>query len=264
MKWSRILLISLAVLLAVIVLVWFLPARWAVGMLQSRLHGLQLEQVGGSLWQGHADRVVAADGSELGRAQWTLSRRALLGDIRLELDLQQPQLHFHGYMQRVSDSEIDWHDVQLHVDAAWLDQQPLLRGNRPRGTLDIQMAQAQLQGNWPMQLDAKAQWHDAALQTPHGWLSLGQLNLQAASRSGVLQATMGDDGSGPLQVAGQLTLSPLGWRYTVTLEPRRDDPLLRRWLAGLGKPDSDGTVRLQGHGGLISPTSSSPTSSTEQ
>lgn len=261
MKWSRILLAGLAMLLAVIVLVWFLPARLAMGMLQSRLHGLQLEGVGGLLWQGHADRVVANDGRELGRTQWTLSRRALLGDIRLELDLEQPQLHFHGYMQRISDTEIDWHDAQLHVDTALFDQsplgqQPLLRGNRPRGTLDIGVAQAQLRGNWPMQLDATAQWHDAAIQTPQGILSLGQLNLEAASRSGVLQANLSDDGSGPLQVAGQLSLSPLGWRYTVTLEPRRDDPLLHRWLASLGKPGPDGTVHLQGHGGLASPTSS--------
>jgi general secretion pathway protein N len=262
LKWLRTLLAGVVVLLlATVVLAWFLPARWAWPMLQPRLHGLRLEQVGGSLWDGHAERALTADGSELGRLRWTLSRRAVLGDIRLELWLEQPLLRFHGVMQRISDTELDWRDVHLRVEAALLDRQLPLRDDRLGGTLDVAVAHARLQGAWPLQLDAVACWRDAAVRSDGAWLSLGQLQLQAHGDDGVVQANLDDDGRGPLQATGRFSLSPLGWRYVATLRPRRGDPSLRRWLVRLGEtmrtqPTADGAVSLQGHGGLAAALSS--------
>jgi general secretion pathway protein N len=66
----------------------------------------------------------------------------------------------------------------------------------------------------------------------------------------VIRLEMGDDGHGPLQAKGWASLSPLGWRYAAILQPRTNDPALRQWLAGFGKPAPDGTLHLHGSGGL--------------
>lgn len=252
MKTLRVWLIGVAVvLLALAATVWFLPARWTLTMLGPRLHGLRLAQVGGLLWDGHAGRVSTAAGEDLGRVQWTLSRRALLGELRAHLALQRPGLSFAGDVRRVAPGEVVWRHVELRADAALLDGSSWLAGERLRGRLDVHIVQAEVQGLWPMQLDATAHWHDAAVATLDGPLPLGDFHLQAHGADGVIRLAGGDDGRGPLQASGQASLSPLGWNYAVTLRPRAADPALHRWLARFGALSNDGTLRLAGSGGLM-------------
>ena len=92
MKTLRIVLAGLAAfLLALAALVWFMPASMALPLMQSRLHGLQFEHVSGTIWQGQAVQVSTAGGPSFGSVAWTLSRRAIIGDIQLGLDFRQPQ-----------------------------------------------------------------------------------------------------------------------------------------------------------------------------
>jgi general secretion pathway protein N len=250
MKTSRIVLAcSAALVLTLAALVWFMPARLALPLLQSRLHGLRFEQVAGTIWQGQAGQVSMVGGSTLGSAAWTLSRRALIGDIQLGVELRQPQLQLHGQMHRLSPTEDEWQDVTLHVDMAMLGVQPWLHG-QPQGTLDLQIAQAQLQGNWPMQVDATGHWSQAVVRTTQGTFPLGTFRLSIHGQSGVLQAALDDDGSGPVQTAGRLSFSPLGWDLRVNLKPRHSAPAFLRWLHTLGTPEPDGSVRLRYRGGL--------------
>lgn len=251
MKSLRIVLAGVAGLLLVLALLtWFLPARWAVAALGPRLHGLRLEQVGGSLWNGRAGRVLDAAGGELGRVQWTLSRRALLGDVRLHLAAQRPGMAFSGDMHRRSAGAADWSDVQLQADAARLGDLPGLDVRGLHGRLNVHIVHARMQGVWPMELEAAAQWHDGAVDEGGTRLALGDFHLHAQGEGGVIRLEMGDDGHGPLQAQGWASLSPLGWRYAAILQPRTNDPALRQWLAGFGKPAPDGTLHLHGSGGL--------------
>jgi general secretion pathway protein N len=251
LKSLRIVLAGVAGLLLVLALLaWFLPARWAVAALGPRLHGLRLEQVGGSLWNGRAGRVLDAAGGELGRVQWTLSRRALLGDVRLHLAAQRPGMAFSGDMHRRSAGAADWSDVQVQADAARLGDLPGLDVRGLHGRLNVHIVHARMQGVWPMELEAAAQWHDGAVDEGGARLALGGFHLHAQGEGGVIRLEMGDDGHGPLQAQGRASLSPLGWRYAAILQPRTNDPALRQWLAGFGKPAPDGTLHLHGSGGL--------------
>ena len=72
-------------LLAAVALLWWLPARWALPWLQPSLHGLRLQQVSGTLWDGSAGQVLAPSGYVLGRLRWRLSRRAVLGDVEAQV-----------------------------------------------------------------------------------------------------------------------------------------------------------------------------------
>ncbi|MBE1160570.1 type II secretion system protein N [Dyella acidiphila] len=250
MTYLRAVLAGVAVFVAALaLLVWFMPARLALGLMQSRLHGLQWEQVGGSLWDGQAGQVSTADGAALGQLHWTLSRRALLGDVRFGMDLRQPQLQLQAQMQRISDTQENWHDVDLHADMAMLGMQPLLAG-QPQGQLDLHITHMLLQGQWPMQADASGSWSHAAVRTTQGTVALGRLRLVVQAEAGVLKATLDDDGSGPLRTAGRLSVSPLGWELQLDMKPRRDDPALLHWLRGFGHPAADGSVQVRYRGGL--------------
>lgn len=250
MKRMRIVLAGVAVLAVVLAaLLWWLPASWALPLLQSRLHGLQLQQLTGTVWQGRAGQVVTAEGVSVGVVDWTLSRRALLGDIDMDLAVQQPQLRFQGHLHQLSATQDQWRDVTLSVDPALLNVQAWLHAV-PEGRLDISVPQAQLQGGWPMQINGVAHWPKAAVRTPQGVATLGGMTLHINGDNGVLHASLGDDGDGPLHASGHLSFSPLGWNLQLQLRPRNNDPVLEQWLHSLGRPDADGTVRLGYRGGL--------------
>jgi general secretion pathway protein N len=256
LKYPRKYLIGLGLaLLAAALLLWFLPARWVTPWLQPRLHGLRLQQVQGLLWDGRADRVVDIDGRVLGRLQWRVSRRALLGTLRLRLDFDGPQLVFSGGMQRLPEGQIALSEVNMRAELTALDpympdhdrRSPL---GQPRGELQLTVDHALLQGGWPLQLQARAQWRRAVMHMRGDDVALGDLQWQAQAKNGVIQAQVHDDGKGPLHADGQLQLSPLGWRLDAVLRPRQTDPALRLWLAGLGQPATDGSVHIRRSSGL--------------
>ena len=238
-------------LLAVAALLWWLPARWALPLLQSSLHGLRLQQVGGSVWNGSAGQVLAPSGQELGRLQWQLSRRALFGRVELQLDFDGPQFVFHGRLRKLPAAQVAWSGVQARVNlSALADPRLHLPLGRPQGEFELNADHALLQGGWPLELQAGLQWRQAALRTKDGDVALGDLHGQATAQGGVIHAQWQDDGHGLLRTTGELQLSPLGWRLTAELQPRHDDPILRRWLTTLGRPGADGTVHVERHGGL--------------
>ena len=238
-----------AFLVALALLVWFMPARLALPLMQPRLHGLQFGQVEGTLWHGRAGQVSSSNGAVLGSLAWTLSRRALLGDVQFGMDLRSPQLQLQAQVQRMSDTQEAWRDVVVHADMAMLGVQPLLNG-QPQGQLDLHIAHALLQGQWPMQADASGTWSKAAVRTTQGTVALGTLRLTLRSESGLVNATLDDDGNGPLKTAGRLSVSPLGWDLRLSMKPRHDNPALLHWLRGFGAPAADGSVQVRYRGGL--------------
>ncbi|MDQ6646406.1 MAG: type II secretion system protein N [Pseudomonadota bacterium] len=251
-------LLGLGVLLLALGLVlWFLPARWATPWIETKLHGLQLQQVHGTVWQGRSDQVVAADGQTLGKLQWQLSRRALLGQGRLHLSFDGPSLTFSGIVSKPSEPLIDVRDVTMRTDLGSLGLPAVSPLGQPRGDLQVSISHALLQGGWPMELQLQAQWQQAVMHTQDGDVALGTLALQAQSQGGVVQAQIHDTGNGPLAAAGELQLSPLGWRLDATLSSRQTDPKLDRWLATLGPVSADGRVHIQQRGGLAATLPSS-------
>jgi general secretion pathway protein N len=238
------------VLLAVAVLLWFFPARWAVALIAPQLHGMQLRQVSGSVWQGQAGQWRDRNGHDLGHVQWQLSRRALWGDVRLQLDIEGPQLDFSGSMRRVSSDTYDWRNVQARVvlGAAW--QGWLGTIGQPRGEIHLSVDRALLQSGWPMDLQGTARWRDASIQGAGGEMVLGSWQVQAQARDGWIKAQFHNEDDGPLRGNGQVQGNLLGWRLQATLQPHDPDRALRQWLHRWGTIDADGTVHVDRRGGL--------------
>lgn len=262
----KILKISAAVVLALVLaaglLVWFLPARLAMLWITPP-HNLRLQQVSGLLWDGRG-QVTTASGHPLGQAHWLASRSAIWGKPELQLDFTGPQLDFSGHMQKLPAGQIDWRDVHVRADLALLDAYAALPVGQPRGELSVAASHVLLEGGWPLQMRATAQWTAASMHRSRGDLPLGTLNVQAQAINGVIAAQLSDDGRGPLEAAGTLQLSPLGWRVDATLRSRQTEPALSHWLAGLGlgRPDASGTFHIQRSGGLAIGLPAAPVSRT--
>jgi general secretion pathway protein N len=238
------------VVLSVAAVIWWLPARWVVPLIESRLHGMQLQLVQGQLWDGRAGQLVATDGRSLGVLHWRLSRRLLLGEVQLRVDLDNPTLHFGGDLRQVAGSRQEWRNVAVRIDLG--GQPPVLTPfGSPGGVLEVTVPYVLLQSNWPLQLEAWAQWHDAVVGTGDGQVALGDLRFMAQGDEGMIRAQAHDRGNGPLALDGRVELSPIGWHLDARLHPRNDDPALRRWLATLGRADADGAVHLERRGGLV-------------
>lgn len=251
MKLFRNCLIALLILLLVaVLLLWFLPVRWARPWIEPQLHGLQLHELEGSIWHGSAGKVLAADGHELGHVYWQLSRKMLLGNASGKLDFRGQTLDLSAAMQRLDHDQIVLDDVHLRADLAArnFDAGPLL--GKPQGELQLDAAHVLLQAGWPMAMDARLAWQQAGLRTHDGNVKLGSLLGQAQAQGGIIQLQLHDDGHGPLQLDGQLQVSPLGWRLDATLRARQTDPILIGWLSRLGQPDAEGKIHFQRHGGL--------------
>jgi general secretion pathway protein N len=241
-------------LLLVVLLVLLLPARWMMPLLQQRLLGVALDGVHGLVWNGAADELRGADGRRLGRLQWRLSRRALWGQFDLQLDFQGTGMVASGHLQRDAQGRPVWNKVMLRADLA--TSAPYLRSplGTPQGSLTVTLARAVLQADWPVELQGQAHWRDAAMQAREGRIALGNLAMEVDGANGVLHGQLHDEDNGPLQVEGQWQASPLGWRLDLHLKPRVADPVLRRWLARVGRAQADGSVRLQRRGGLAAAT----------
>ncbi|PXV58166.1 type II secretion system protein N (GspN) [Dyella jiangningensis] len=240
-----------ALLLAVFVLLWFLPARWAMPWLQARLNGVQLQDVSGLLWDGKAGSVVTPKGENLGALQWQLSRAALLGDNRLHVELHGPRLDFAGSMSGRQATEATWTDVQMRVDLDVLGKGPMVLGGWPRGTLRATAARIELRGGWPWSLDTQVQWQAAELRTAAlGPLAMGDLQADLHAVNGVIEGHLQDDGHGPLRVDGRLQLSPLARRFNAVAAPRGPHPELQSWLTAFGTTDADGVTHINYSGGL--------------
>jgi general secretion pathway protein N len=236
--------------LIALALLWWFPARWLQAPMQARLAGWQLQEVSGSLWQGQAGQVVDPQGQPLGQLHWQLSRRALLGDLRLSVQMDGPRLQLHGNARRLSSAEVALSQVELSVDARLLQRWLPLTELQADGRLHLRVDQARLRDGWPLALDAQGQWRDASLRNSVDTVMLGNLAFTLDVVNGVLQARAHDLGDGPLSLAGSAAMSPLGWRMQTRLQARGDDPALVRWLSQLGPLDARGMVQLQRQGGL--------------
>jgi len=250
----RTVLLFLLLLSALAWLVVYLPASWVRPQLEARLHGLRLEGLSGTLWDGHAQHVLAENGSDLGQFDWQLSRRALLGDTRLNVVFHGAWGRLAGQLRKLEDKREEWSQVHLDGDLAQLSAQLAPAADRLEGRLTVDNARVVMQGRWPVELDAHAQWNGARLQGAQRDLAFGNLQLRATGTAGVVNATLQDDGNGPLQLAGHLALSPLGWKYDIKARPRESDPALRNWLAGFGRLAADGSMHLQRSGGVAAIT----------
>jgi general secretion pathway protein N len=251
LKWfRRIGLVVVLLALAAGLFYWFMPAGVATSLLARRAHGIVLDDVSGTVWNGRAGKVTTIDGRELGALTWHLGRDAILGRTHLDLNLDGRAGRFQGHLERPDADHMIWTGIDFRLDAEALSGPSLPAELIPVGVIEGKVPRAELQGNWPVALDADVLWRAAAVKTPEGHITLGSIALKAGSQAGILRATLADDGQGSLVVQVALAASPLGWRLDGKLVPRNEDTALSHLIARFGPLGRDGAVNLQRKAGL--------------
>ncbi len=233
------------------VLAWFMPAFLALALLAPGMHITQWQRAEGTLWHGRARYVRLSNGVNLAPLAWILPRHALLGEARLQGVWQPWGVRFSGRVCHPFSKEATWRTVHLQANLVNLKHFFQYARLKLYGKVDISIVDAQLAGIWPVKFHAIAQWKQAAVSQGKQRLPLGTFRLQADSAKGVLHLKLSDEALSPLQATGTASIGPLAWHYRVVLKPRKHDPVLTRYLTGLGPLSPDGTLILHDRGTFI-------------
>jgi len=240
----RLFLVLLVVFLVAVATLAFAPAQMLVNAIQARVPDLYLSSVAGSIWRGGVGEVVYR-GRALGGLRWRLYPWALFSlRLRADVEAHGDWGSAEGQIWR-SFSALGVSGLRSELPAYYLAGVFAVPELRPLGHIRVDIHAAQLRDRMLVVLDGDAVWADAAVaglaSADLGTLR-GRLTLDAPNAASLVL----DDDGGPLDVDGQLWLSPLGYSGEVRMTAR--DPALLPVLEWMGKPKASGEreLRLQG------------------
>lgn len=246
---NLILLLLVLAILAALVLA-FIPAQFAIDRFGDRLGPLKLDEVSGTLWSGQANRTLLR-GENLGALRWTLSPLGLLS-ARADADLD---LSGGPYVGRAAvsitrDRVVRIRNLELTMSARKIE--PLL--DIPalvfRGEVQVTLNSAEVRGGVPLALDGRAVWKNAAV-AGSAEAQFGDIISEFASKpTGGFDGTVSDSG-GPLQAQGSYSASLAGYEADIQLRARDNNPQVLEALQYIGKPQPDGSSRLEIRGRIL-------------
>ncbi len=251
-KWLLALLVLLLVLAAVVV--WTMPASVAWKLLGPRLPAVQMSDIGGSVWDGHAGQLSVA-GQPLGALKWQTEAWPLLhGDVRVRAELAGDAIQGSAIVTRQRDGLIVLRDASVTLPGAVLEGTLGIEGLRLEGSLHLKAREARIRNAWFVALDASGTWRDAGTSGA-AEAHLGNVKLEFSEPSPpTILGDIRDDGHGPLLIRGQLKALPTG--YTLEAQLRARDPndlQTQEALRYVGQRQPDGSVLLQAGGQLLLP-----------
>ena len=244
------LFLAIGTLLCAIVLVTF-PARVALKLLPESALPVQMEGVGGTLWSGHANRVLR-DGRALGQLQWRLRPLPLLrGRIDTDLILAGPELQGSGRIIAGGDGNLRVEGGKARFPAARLERLLDVPALTLAGSVEVSLAALELRNRVPVALQGEAVWNDAGVSGAEQAV-FGTLRAEfAALPGGGFGGRVSDQGDGPLAVDGKFSTSLLGFEARATLRARDGNPQVQSALRHIGQMQPDGSVVYELRGGLM-------------
>ncbi len=231
-------------------LVTTLPAPWAYSWAQTRLGGVVLSGLSGSVWDGRA--VTAQLGqTRLEKFHWQLNPWALLFG-RLGADLE------FAYRDEPAALSVSrgfggrWHfsDVALRMPARALESWLRLPAAELSGVLDVQLDKLVIDQGRITTAQGVMAWNNAAVVKPVT-ADLGGFTVTLDNADEGIKGVLKDQG-GAVQADGVLNLKPDGnYDFTGTLvsgDPRQ--PAIAQGVQLFGQPGGDGRVKLSIQGAL--------------
>ena len=247
---KAILLIVVVLLVAAGALLALFPAKAAVDWMGGRVGPLELQEVGGTIWNGHANRVVA-HGKTLGRLNWTLSPRGLLGgaaNLNLQLDGEAWKGRTQARVSGPLSAELT--DLQMSFPAQMLAPAIDIPGLVPSGRVEMSLPSAVIEGGYPRKLQGEAIWREAAVAGSAA-AALGDLKAEFSSTGdGAITGILSDLG-GPLALEGSFRFALTGYEAEALLSARNGDAAVDRALNHIGQRQADGSSYLTITGSLL-------------
>lgn len=242
LRWMLILgLLFTGLLVAVVAL---FPARTALDWLGPRLGAIQLKDVGGTVWNGHAAEL-SVHGTPLGRFAWTIAPFSLLSGVAdTELRLEGERYKGQGKARIRGPLSADFSDFELEFPAERLNPALDIPGLIPVGRVQVKLKDAVVDGGYPSRLNGEAVWRDAAV-AGEASASFGDLRAEfATTQPGQITGLLNDLG-GNLSLEGSFNASIAGYEAEAILAARDGNPQVIKALGWIGEAQPDGSSLLK-------------------
>lgn len=231
-----------------------LPAEpvleWAAPRLQQQGVAVAASGLEGTVWSGEA-ASLSVNGVSLGRADWELHQlQMLLGRIGAHWMVQPEGGYLSGDLTAAGE-EIRLAEVEGRLPAAQVMAYAPALPVHIEGEISARMERLTLAQSQLREVQGTLVWHGAAVTAPME-MALGDLRVELTTAAdGNIVGDISDAG-GPLELAGEVVLSPQGtYRLELNLASRAGaSPELEQALGLLGRPGPGGKRRLTYSGRL--------------
>lgn len=242
--------IALGIAVYIPILLATFPLGQLTGAVESRVAGLSIQAVDGTLFTGRAGSL-RYQGAEYGPVSWRLSPAGLLrGRLEYRLALEHPDYHGAGRVGITPGGAIIGRDVELQLMPDRLISVFSPIAVSTAGQLRLELDGFALRDNRMQDVSGLLDWRAAQLLAPLQ-LPLGdvQCALESSADAGLVARIIQ---GGTLGASGDVTLAPDG-RYTLRLllAPGPElDADTRGLLEAMLQPRPDGTFLISESGRL--------------
>ena len=224
------------------------PAPLAFDTLRTRIAPLNLSDVSGSLWSGHAGTLNYA-ALRLTNLDWSLHPFGLLlGRLESTFKLNDSALHGSATLGRTLGGTLYLTDLNGDADLQTLQSSGLLKILLPvNGQAQFALRNLRYTDGKLTAADGTIDLKNAATLVPQ--LALGDFHLELETQQAGIKATLSDRG-GALRVQGVAMISPDGrYQFTGTFSARDPNQAnLQQYLRMLGPMGTDGRVSVNSGG----------------
>jgi len=247
-KWLLFVVLLLLVLTGALLVLF--PAKTAIGWMGGRLGPLQLHEVGGTIWNGHAGRAEVR-GKPIGRIGWKVSPFSVLrGAAEAELRLDGDAFRGSTWARVTGPLSAELREFVFDFPAQQMSPALDVPGLTPVGTVEVRLPRAEIVSGYPKQLNGEAVWRGAAV-AGEAAAALGDLRAEfSTTADGAITGILSDLG-GPLSLEGSFRIAFTGYEAEAILSARNNDPALRKALTWIGEVQPDGSSYLKITGRLL-------------
>ncbi len=232
----------------VVFLVMTAPAALTFDKLRPRIAPLNLSDVSGTLWSGHAGALNYA-ALRLSDLDWSIHPFGLLlGRLESRLTLKDNALHGSVTVGRTLGGTVYLTDLEGTAELQALQSSGLLKIMLPvTGQAQLALDKLRYSDDKLTAAEGSIEIKDAKTLVPQ--LALGDFHIELETQQAGIKATLTDRG-GPLRAQGMAMISPDGrYQFTGTFSPRDPNQTnLLQYLRMMGPMGTDGRVSVNTNG----------------
>ena len=225
---------------------WQLPLSYAKPYAERYVHGLKLNDVSGTVWNGEAKQFIA-NNTDFEKVKWSVKPLTSLTSLSLkfDFDIDGRDLTATGLAGVTPSKNLIIDDTTFNLNAAYINKQQRL--TKVSGDIKGTIIHAILnQRDLPM-IDGIVDWKEAAINSPFK-LTQGDYHAVITPASDHLNIQLSSSDA-PVELSGKVTLNK-EWIYNTDLNIKATDAKLAPMMGLLGKPQANGAVNVKKQGDL--------------
>jgi hypothetical protein len=234
-----------------ILLIWQMPAGWALNQLTQKRVSVQTQDVTGSVWNGRINRLVWR-GIDLGKIDWRFNGLEQWSPPRGRWTFQGQNHDYRlgGHISISDGSRPELTAVTGSLPAAWVDLSSSLPFVFLAGRFEVDLAHLVLRDTLPVEADGAVLWTAAGL-TGLVNESLGDVAFSVETVDQIIRFRIQSLGRPDIRIDGHGQLS--GNNYSADLlarvDPQRND--MYELLSQMGTLQADGSILFALSGQLL-------------